>query len=59
MVFYIEPQRHGLDRRVFRRTPSGALEWAHYLGLEPRRQARALLRQLSNERAGWCGGVLR
>lgn len=30
MVFYIEPQRQGLDRRVFRRAASGALEWAHY-----------------------------
>lgn len=30
MVFYIEPLRLGLDRRVFRRTASGALEWAHY-----------------------------
>lgn len=30
MVFYIEPQRDGLDRRVFRRMDNGALEWAHY-----------------------------
>lgn len=30
MVFYIEPMRQGLDRRVFRRTTNGALEWAHY-----------------------------
>ena len=29
-VFYIEPVRNGLDRRVFRRMANGALEWAHY-----------------------------
>lgn len=30
MVFYIEPHRQGLDRRVFRRAANGSLEWAHY-----------------------------
>lgn len=30
MVFYIEPYRSGLDRRVFRRMDNGALEWAHF-----------------------------
>ena len=29
-VFYVERRREGLDRRVFRRTPCGALEWAHF-----------------------------
>ncbi len=29
-VFFVEPKRHGLDRRVFRRMGCGALEWAHY-----------------------------
>jgi len=28
-VFYVEPKRNGLDRRVFRRMACGALEWAH------------------------------
>ena len=28
-VFYVEPKRAGLDRRVFRRMTNGALEWAH------------------------------
>lgn len=30
MVFYIEPQRNGLDRRVFRRMDNGGVEWSYY-----------------------------
>lgn len=28
-VFYVEPKRSWLDRRVFRRMESGHLEWTH------------------------------
>lgn len=31
LMVMVEPeQRPGLDRRVFRRNPDGALSWAHY-----------------------------
>lgn len=30
MVFYIEPYRSGLDRRVFRRMANGGVEWSYY-----------------------------